>query len=93
RGALTASRLLADGGQADLRTFMTTVAGDAEVIADAAGLAAGANAVLAALDEALGATGSLSVAAVGSADYNAANYRFVAESGWNSFVTNLYSIT
>ena len=53
-------------------------------------------AVLAALNDAVGATGSLSLFVSGSAgaaaaDYSAANYRFVAESGWNSFVTTLYS--
>ena len=54
-----------------------------------------AQAFVTALNTAMG-SGNLSVFMPGSdgagaADYNAGNYRFVAESSWNSFITTVYS--
>ena len=77
----------------DLRGFMADVVADLDLSAD---LRDAADSVSAALTAALGADGSLALFVSGSAgaaaaDYNGTNYRFVADSGWNSFVTTLYS--
>ncbi|HNO88714.1 MAG TPA: clostripain-related cysteine peptidase, partial [Rhodocyclaceae bacterium] len=91
--AADAHRLTGDAGQVDLRGFMADVVADLDLSAD---LRDAADSVSAALTAALGADGSLALFVSGSAgaaaaDYNGTNYRFVADSGWNSFVTTLYS--
>jgi hypothetical protein len=92
--AVNANRLTGDASLVDVRGLMTAL--DADPTINGGDIEASAQALVAALDVSVGSDGNLSVFVSGAAgaaapDYNAGNYRFVAESNWNSFVTTLYS--
>jgi hypothetical protein len=93
--AIDANRLAGDGSLVDLRGLMGDLAAPTDVL-DGTDIETTALAFVAALDAAMTGSGNLSVFMPGSdgagaADYNAGNYRFVAESSWNSFITTVYS--
>ncbi|KAF0165884.1 MAG: Ig family protein [Rhodocyclaceae bacterium] len=93
QAAVSANRLQGDASLVDLRGLATTLDADAAITGD---IETAAQQLVTELNNQLG-SGSLSVFVAGNAggaaaaDYNAGNYRFVADSDWKSFNTTLFS--